>query len=330
VQTRRVPGSGVGIEFDPDALIQLVDEFAPGTSGLVIGTGFESDPTLLNEIATDRELYGNNADIIAKVKEPSVFFPLLDALDIPHPEISLATPDPADGWLIKKIGGSGGTHIRPVTKEMKAQEGYYFQRIVPGQRASVLFLADGSQAQIVGFNEQLSTGIDNMRYWYAGAVNRLELSPLAESKIRLKLNELVHATGLVGLNGVDFIISDNDYQVLEINPRPPATIDLHDADYPASLFHFHLQACKGRLPEVMPESQEVRGHSAFYAPYAFTVPNNLLFPEWCSEIPEAGSEFSKADPVCNVTAHGKDVSEVKRQLAQRQAMIENAILQQVQ
>ena len=120
---------------------------------------------------------------------------------------------------MKKIGGCGGQHIRFVTKETKAEEGYYFQRIAPGTRASVLFLADGAQAKIIGFNQQLSTENEETLYWYAGAINRLGLSSAMQSEMASKLNKLVEATGLIGLNGMDFIVNGDDYRVLEINPQ---------------------------------------------------------------------------------------------------------------
>ena len=198
----------------------------------------------------------------------------------------------------------------------------------PGRSASVLFLANGSEARVIGFNEQLSAGTDGLAYWYAGAVNRIELPAMMETEISLKLDALVKTTGLVGLNGLDFMITDNAYQVLEVNPRPTATIDLHDEDFPDGLFHLHLQACHGTLPTHLPESNEVRAHAVVYTRNALTIPAWFRFPDWCSDLPEAGSHVSQPGPVGMVHARGAAVNEVKRLLAQRQRMIENAILEE--
>ena len=51
---------------------------------------------------------------IAASKDPATFFATLDKLNVPHPETRLTPPaDPADGWLTKRIGGSGGATSCP-------------------------------------------------------------------------------------------------------------------------------------------------------------------------------------------------------------------------
>lgn len=314
--------------FDGAALLRMVEALVSNHCAAVAGAGFEAATHLLEQLATGRELCGNTPANIARVKDPRVFFPLLDALDIPHPEVSFSAPANLEGWLVKKIGGNGGTHIHPAADAAVANTPHYYQRLAPGRSASVLFLANGSEARVIGFNEQLSAGTDELAYWYAGAVNRIELPAMMETEISLRLDALVKATGLIGLNGLDFMITDNAYQVLEVNPRPTATIDLHDEDFPDGLFHLHLQACHGTLPTHLPESNEVRAHAVVYTRNALTIPAWFRFPDWCSDLPEAGSHFSQPGPVCMVHARGAAVNEVKRLLAQRQRMIENAILEE--
>jgi predicted ATP-grasp superfamily ATP-dependent carboligase len=323
IQSRQVPGSDG--DFDSAALLRIAGEVAPVDSGVVAGTGFEAAPALLGKLAAGRELCGNSPDTIARMKDPSIFFPLLDALNIPHPSVSFSPPANPQRWLTKKIGGSGGTHIHPATHAAASDAGRYYQRLVHGRSASVLFLANGSEARIIGRNEQFTAGVDGSAYRYAGAVNRIELPPTIETEIDSKVNALVRASGLVGLNGLDFILAGDAYQVLEVNPRPTATIDLHDADFPDGLFHLHLQACRGRLPARMPDSHTVRAHAVLYAREALTIPAWLRFPDWCSDLPAAGTQFARRTPVCTVHACGGSVSEVKRLLAHRRAIIERAV-----
>ena len=44
---------------------------------------------------------------------PATFFALLDQLGVAHPETQLDPPRDPDGWLSKRIGGSGGAHVLP-------------------------------------------------------------------------------------------------------------------------------------------------------------------------------------------------------------------------
>ena len=316
--------------FDGAALLRMVEKLVSNDCPAVVGAGFEAATPLLEQLAAGRELCGNAAATIARVKDPRAFFALLDALDIPHPEVSFTAPANCEGWLAKEVGGNGGTHIRPAAQAALASAAHYYQRLIPGRSASVLFLANGHEARVIGFNEQLSAGggADGLAYWYAGAINRIDLPAVIETEIGLKLDALVKATGLIGLNGLDFMMAGDTYQVLEVNPRPTATIDLHDEDFPSGLFHLHLQACRGRLPTYLPESNEVRAHAVVYTPQALTTPAWFRFPAWCSDLPEPGTHFSQPGPVCMVHSRGAAVNEVRRVLAQRQRMIENTILEE--
>ena len=81
--------------------------------GLVYGAGFEDRPALLARLCRGRTLCGNTPETVARTKDPHTFFATLDALGIPHPEISLIAPRDPQGWLAKRIGGSGGAHVVP-------------------------------------------------------------------------------------------------------------------------------------------------------------------------------------------------------------------------
>jgi predicted ATP-grasp superfamily ATP-dependent carboligase len=315
--------------FEPDALLQRARECMP--ADIVPGSGFEAAPALLErlaQLAPERQVHGNTAPVVARVKDPRVFFRLLDKLGIPHPEVRLVPPETDEGWLIKRIGGHGGLHIRPLacpaSPAMQADERHYFQRIAAGRPASVLFLADGTRARIVGFNEQSPRPVGNAPYAYGGAINRLDLSPHLEHEIAIALDALVAATRLVGLNGMDFMVDGEDFQVLEINPRPPATLDLHDADYACGLFHLHIEACRGRLWSSLPDITSVRGHAVVYAGVPSGVPAWL--PAWCSDLPEPGSRFAAGMPICTVHASSHSVDEVRRMLEEREAIVAGAMI----
>ncbi|HEY7986415.1 MAG TPA: hypothetical protein VIE17_05800, partial [Methylophilaceae bacterium] len=111
VHSARVKYAGGGFDAD-DLLSQLAALDVSGVQGVAYGSGFETQPELLEAIAKRLPLLGNTPETLAQIKNPKVFFPLLDTFQIAHPEISLHAPLPQDGWLIKAAGGSGGTHIR--------------------------------------------------------------------------------------------------------------------------------------------------------------------------------------------------------------------------
>jgi uncharacterized protein len=322
---QRIPASDW--DLDAAATARAANEICPASVPLVTGSGFEDQPGLLDTLARSRRLFGNSSATVAACKDPQEFFTLLDRLGIAHPETSLTLPDNPAGWLAKKIGGSGGTHVRRVRIDEAYAPDIYFQRHVEGVCASVLFLADGHQARIVGFNEVWSRSAGDAPFAYAGAINRVELAPALRSRISSDLCVLAEALGLVGLNGMDFIVDRDGYRVLEINPRPTATIDLHDDQAAGTLFDLHLRACAGALPPALHISDTVRAHAIVYSTAERRQFSRRAFPDWCSDLPADATGIAKGMPLCTVHASGRSASEVRRLLERRQAALENYFME---
>jgi predicted ATP-grasp superfamily ATP-dependent carboligase len=122
------------------------------------------------------------------------------------------------------------------------------------------------------------------------------------SGIRERLDSLVAASGLVGLNGLDFMMRDGEWSALEVNPRPTATMDLYDPDFPRGLLDWHMRATRGELPDAPVPDGPARAHGIVRAPFAWEVPADFRFPEWCRDLPDPLARFSPGDPVCTVHA----------------------------
>ncbi len=279
--------------------------------GLVYGSGFEGRTGLLAKLARGRILYGNPPDTVTRLKDPAHFLPMLDSFGIAHPETRLDPPADVSGWLVKRTGGAGGSHVKPAHSRHRARPGRYFQKWQSGRTLSVLFAADGRDARVVGVNEQWTAGVAQCApYCYGGAVSSISLPEGVRAWIATVLGRLVYATGLVGLNGLDFILDDDEPYVLEINPRPTATIDLYDADIEGGLLALHLQACRGELPEIQ-QSDRSRAHAIVYATDALRVPAGMHWPEWCTDIPESGSLIPAGAPICSVHAHAASSAQTR-------------------
>lgn len=308
-------------DLDPAATVRAANDVCPAPVPLVPGSGFEGHPALLSELARGRKLLGNTPEVVAASKDPQYFFPLLERLGIDHPETSSVPPVTPEGWLVKRIGGCGGTHVRPVRAgEIHSPEDY-FQRRVAGTFASVLFVADGRETRVVGFNETWVRALGDTPFAYAGAINRLALSPGMRRRISRDLDRIAGALGLVGLNGMDFVITGNEYRVLEINPRPTATIDLHDDHAAGSLFDLHVRACAGSLPGDLQVSAVVRAHAVVYMPAGRRGARKIDFPPWCRDLPSSAGDLRPGMPACTVNASGRRVAEVRRQIRRRRSAV---------
>src|SRR5262249_25869794 len=108
-----------------DALETLASAQRP--AGTVCGTGFEDRPELLARVGERWGLLGNSAETVARVKDPLAFAALCHECGIPHPQTSLHRPADPRGWLAKRRGGAGGTHVMPAPGTTNGNADY-FQR----------------------------------------------------------------------------------------------------------------------------------------------------------------------------------------------------------
>ena len=315
------------LRFDRRALLAAAVELAPTeqSAGLVYGSGFEGRTKFLGRLAAGRRLCGNTPQVVAAVKDPRHFFPLLQRLGIAHPEVRFQPPvDPA-GWLVKHPGGAGGGHVRHAS-ERPARSGSYYQRFESGRILSVLILADGKRALVLGFNEQWTTAArPGTPFLFGGAVNHVALSAALTRAIDDRLQALVAATGLVGLNGVDFILRESEWLVLEVNPRPTATVELYDPDYSHGLFDAHIRACAGALPRFAAPPMAARATAVVIATAGGTLPREFNFPAWCRDLPMPGTRFAAGDPVCTVHAQAPDAGDAKGLVRTRLASLEHML-----
>jgi predicted ATP-grasp superfamily ATP-dependent carboligase len=321
-ECRAVSRAG-SLHFDRRALLDAAAELAPAAP-LVYGAGFEARPGLLSRLVHGRELIGNPPAVVRAVKDPRRFFPLLDVLAIPHPRVREAAPPVPEGWLIKHGGGAGGTHIQPAGSR-RPRRGDYFQQRETGRAMSALFLADGRRALILGFNEQwTSAAREGLSYLYGGAVGRVPIAAPLDAWIRDRLDALVAETGLRGLNGLDFLLDGERWSVLELNPRPPATMDLYDPDYEDGLVRLHVEACHGNLP-VTARAGPARAQRIVHSREGWRVDSRFAFPGWCRDIPGPGTDIRPGDPVCTVHAEAADAAEATRQVLERQHELQRMI-----
>ncbi len=316
-------------KFDSRRLLAAAQKHCPPEScaGLVYGSGLEGRSGLLERLSKGRKLFGNRPETVAVLKDPARFFPLLDSLDIAHPVVRLDPPADVAGWLVKRTGGAGGAHVRQARPRHRARANRYFQRFHPGRTLSVLFAADGRRAQVIGFNEQWTAGIRHCApYCYGGAVSQASLSQKTQRRIAGMLDGLVMDTGLVGLNGLDFILAGETTLVLEVNPRPTATIDLYDADVEGGMLALHLRACRGEMPKISAASV-ARAHAIVYAAVALRVPVGIEWPEWCTDLPEGGSVIPMGAPVCSVHTAAATSTEARKLVLARRSRMEDSLLE---
>jgi len=296
-----------------DKLKRLAEAAPSPPIGFLYGSGFETNPAMLDAVAAQWPVLGNPAQTVAAVKDPARFFPALETLGIPHPETRMERPSDLEGWLAKRVGGAGGSHVGPATEARGT--GHYYQRRVEGAPASLLFVADGSSMVPLGFSAQWAAPGTRSPFRYGGAVRPADLSRPAETGMAEAAAKLVDSFGLAGLGSADFLVSGDSIRLLEINPRPGATLDIFD-DAAAPLISFHLDAVTNRKLPTGREMSDAAASAVVFARRPVTIPETFEWPDWTSDRPKPGERIAEDGPICTVIAREKTKDQA-RQLAER-------------
>jgi predicted ATP-grasp superfamily ATP-dependent carboligase len=310
--------SGIGEQHFIEALQGLSKDEEP--IGVVYGTGFEDRPRLLQCAAKRWPLLGNSPGVVAKIKDPRIFSAICSDANIPSPEISLRQPATPSGWLAKRQGGAGGAHIRAAEESKDAGGNIYFQRKVPGSPISACFLADGERARLLGFSAQWSSPAPLQPYRYGGAVRPAPLASRTADQLTAAVEKIVAATSLVGLNSADFLVEGERFWLLEINPRPGATLDIFETNE-GCLFAQHVSACSGTLATASACAADAKAASIVYAENDIDSFSVSEWPDWTADRPVAGGTIRAGEPVCTVYACSSVAAGAKHLVEQRRQTI---------
>ncbi|NNH33708.1 ATP-grasp domain-containing protein [Rhizobium sp. SEMIA 4085] len=283
-------------------------------AALLYGSGFERQPEVIDALGRVFPLAGNSADTVRAIKDPANLSQLCRSLDIPHPPIQFSLPEKPEGWLTKLGGGAGGSHVRPGATR-PALPGYSFQKRMSGRSISALFLAQNGAARIIGVSRQWSSPSPTSPFRYGGAVRLMRFDRQKKMQMGCWLDKLTRHCGLVGLCSADFIDGSEGLHLIEINPRPGATLDIFDTDS-APLLIEHLRAVRGERIEV-PVYRGAAAAAIAYTSRSISCFPDVKWPNLTADHQRPGSALGPGDPVCTVLAHARSASAAERAVKRR-------------
>jgi uncharacterized protein len=326
-----VPLRGSGL--DRNRLLATLEALALSADALVYGAGLEAAPETLDWFSGRMPVLGNRMEVLQLLARPAQFFALLDEQEIRYPETRFDTPPGrlASQWLVKEAGTTGGTGVRRWGAGVKRPQGeHYFQRFLDGPVMSVLFIADGRRAEMIGLSRLLTVvAKGECPFLYGGAIAGAVLSDHQQEDVRCAVEKLVQTLGLRGINNLDFILHKGRMHLLELNPRPSATLSLYEPGCEGGWMRRHLDACLGEVPPrpAAGGGQAVHGHRVVYALAGLTVPTGVRWPSWAKDRPNPGSAIAAGAPLCTVLASGEGAVQVERQLLARERSIRAMLLE---
>lgn len=355
-------GRAERLHIDAELLLAALAALAKrgNVAGWIAGSGFEGRPDLLERGAALLPLIGTPAHAVRRVRDPQTFFGVLDAEGIAHPEVRMTAPADPAGWLSKDAHGCGGWHIRRVTAhhaeplfapagaeadldaDADAHAHRYFQREMQGTPMSATFIANGSDACVLGFNRLIVRRFDARSFVYCGVVGPVGLPEETASRITAAVRVLAPEFSLRGLGSLDFMLDGDAFGVLEINPRPPASIALYGRTPAGALdaawqpIAAHVCAClQGELPQSTARGSDgftnspVRGTEIVFAarPLQLDAPaaQRLAARPACHDLPFGAMHFQAGDPICSVSASGADAGQVHALLARGREAVHRSL-----
>jgi uncharacterized protein len=308
---------GLADGFKSDRLARAVETLVGvhRPVGLVYGAGFEHQPESLAAISSVTRVFGNSAATLGAAKDPLALARLCEANGVRHPRIAFSPPDDPELWLVKKRGGAGGAHVAAAHGATPVSPDCYYQRRIAGTSVSALFLASGGQADIIGLSMQWTAPTPGSPFRYGGAVGPVEVGHAHAGEIARAVGVAASVLDLVGLNSADFLLSPDGVSLIEINPRPGATLDVFESNE-APLFRRHLAACEGRLSPIF-RSMACKAAEIVYAPCDIVLRKERNWPDWAVDRSPPGTLIAAGDPLCTALASGRTADLARARASER-------------
>lgn len=220
----------------------------------------ENHPAVIAAIAAERPLAGTSVDVVRRLRDRRRLAAAARAAGL-HVPRTLASPAgvPQDGsFLVKPRRGAAGRGVRrwaPAAQgawaAATAGEPLLWQRFIAGLPISATYIIGPRGSQLLGAALQLVgcawCHAEDFT-WCGGTAAR---RGIAEDPCRLFLaplerlgDELAARFQPRGAVGVDLVAADDGRLfVLEVNPRPTASMELHERLGAGSIAALHVAAC---------------------------------------------------------------------------------------
>jgi uncharacterized protein len=218
--------------------------------------GLENHPGIVARISRSRSLWGNEPEVLLRIRDPWYVQELLLQRGLPALRVwpGRAAPPPADGtWMLKPRHGAAGRGIRVWDRRAADPSSppgaIYFQERRPGSPVSALYLAAPQHTHLLGATRQL-VGLEEVHappFAWCGTITPIRLPDHIIATMRCIGECLGSPAGLRGLFGCDFLVDDEQAWLTEINPRYPASTELLEYALQAPLLHWHRRACEAFL-----------------------------------------------------------------------------------
>lgn len=298
----------------------------------------ENHPDAVRALASGRALWGNPPDVLARVRNPLLLARALTRRGFFTAAVGARAPGtagapPTARWLVKPRRSGGGHGIRAWRAGAPVGRDEYVQERVAGVAGSVVFAADGVRATPLGVSRQIVRGraFGAAGFRYCGSILAGDDPAFGDALCDAAgalARAVTEAFGLVGVNGVDFMVRDGVPVAIEVNPRWSASMELVERAYGVNVFAVHARACAGGLPDfdLARARRCATGAVGKAVVYARRTECPAGTERWLADpdvrdVPRPGERIPRGRPVCTVLAGGASAEACRAALEGRAAAI---------
>ena len=302
-----------------EKITELMDSLGVDFDAIVLGSGFE----MMDLTSLSHPILNNSPRIMQKVSDKEKFAKKLVSMNIPHPhtyDLSdirhiryplMVKPKCAGGGKFNKLVFDVGElnsyldKISNVGMDISADD-MLIQEFVSGVPVSVSVISKKGSAVAIAVNEQMIgiSWLTGLPFAYCGNITPYE-TPYADKMCDMA-EDLILKLGLVGSNGVDFILADTGPVVIEVNARFQGSMDTVELATGINLFDAHVKAFTGELlPELQtrPETKQYAARAIVYAKKRLLIDEmtiDELRNEPVTDIPNSGYLADINEPVTSI------------------------------
>ncbi len=309
----------LALDFLQSPVLLLLKKYQ--LSLFIYGSGLECHLDSLEFLRKYLGVLGNEVDVFSAIQNKAAFFNSLERLSIPYPKTTLKCFNLKSEGLFKPMQGEGGVGIKKNSQLKEIPEFSYWQQYVEGTAMSALFITNGIQSKIYGFHKQWVATVGNNEFIFSGLISQPEIDDELKTQVSLWITKLVQDFSLKGINSLDFIVSENDCFVLELNTRPSASMQLYQND----LFSEHVKSVLSETIEPSNYEGGYHGYKIIFAETDIVIRNNIQWPVGVVDIPVAGSIIHTEMPICSIIARENSEQLVLDQIQSKQQLIKKLL-----
>ncbi|UCE09316.1 MAG: ATP-grasp domain-containing protein [Candidatus Thorarchaeota archaeon] len=331
------PGLRQRADLDRPAHVSLVENFLSqylevDFDHVIVGSGFDDRSDVLAPIEEQWGICGNSPEIMRRARNVKRVSELAEELKIRYPARRLVNSPESAVKAAEKIGfpcvvrpirSGGGSDIALVSSvdqtkhrysriaETRMSSSLVVQEYVHGIDVSCSVLSSGEKARFVSVQGQLiglpSAG-RNCDFVYCGNYFPHNLSARLEKKVRDFSEAISCELGLIGSNGLDFVVDKKEeLWLLEINPRIQGSLEMIERSMNVSLTKLHIDSTNGLLPKSLP-SPKPAVKLVVFSRRAGKVAGLSRYRTTVDRTPD-GTIVEKGDPVCTILEDNQSLKE---------------------